>query len=53
MAKRIIRRLEDEHGLSNSMLEEVVLATSREFYDNAETGNIHTGNMRLAYDWQV
>jgi hypothetical protein len=33
------------------MLEGVVLQTSREFYENAESGNIHTGDMKLAYDW--
>ncbi len=50
MAKRMIRRLESDHGLSPAVLEEVVLATSREFYDNAETGSIHTGDMKRAYD---
>ena len=33
------------------MLETAVLATSRELYDNADSGNIHSGNMKLAYDW--
>lgn len=51
IAKRLIRRLETEHALSNAVLEVVVLATAREFYDNAETGNIHTGDMKRAYDW--
>ena len=32
-------------------LESIVLQTSREFYENAESGNIHTGEMKLAYDW--
>jgi hypothetical protein len=53
VARRMIRRFETEHGLSASTLEEVALATSRELYDNAETGNIHTGDMKLAYDWYV
>jgi len=47
----MIRVLEAEHGLSPLTLEEVALTTSRELYDNAETGNIHTGEMKLAYDW--
>jgi hypothetical protein len=47
----MIRRFEAEYDLSDSLLEEVALATSRELYDNAETGNIHTGDMKLAYDW--
>jgi hypothetical protein len=31
--------------------EELVIAASREFYDNAETGNLHKGDMKLAFDW--
>ena len=50
-ARRMIRRFESECDLSDDLLEEVALATSRELYDNAETGNIHTGDMKLAYDW--
>lgn len=49
----MIRRFETEYDLSSSIIEEVALATSRELYDNAETGNIHTGDMKLAYDWWV
>ena len=47
----MIRKFETEYGLSGQVLEEVALAASRELYDNAETGNIHTGDMKLAYDW--
>ena len=47
----MIRRLQNEHDLPQDMIEEVTLATSIEFYDNAETGNIHTGDMKLAFDW--
>lgn len=50
-ARRMISRFETEYDLSAGLLEEVALATSRELYDNAETGNIHTGDMKLAYDW--
>lgn len=50
-ARRMIRRFQAEYALSDSVLEQVALATSRELYDNAETGNIHTGDMKLAYDW--
>jgi hypothetical protein len=50
-ARRMIRRFETEYDLSDNLLEEVALSTSRELYDNAETGNIHTGDMKLAYDW--
>ncbi|ORY29557.1 secretory pathway protein Sec39-domain-containing protein [Naematelia encephala] len=50
IARRMIRKLEIDHGLSFQLVEEVVLAASREFYENADTGNIHTGDMKLAYD---
>ncbi|MBW0484434.1 hypothetical protein O181_024149 [Austropuccinia psidii MF-1] len=32
------------------VLEKLVIAASREFYDNAESGNLHEGDMKLAYD---
>ncbi len=32
-------------------IEEICLIASREFYDNSESGNMHTGDMKLAYDW--
>lgn len=53
VARKMVRRLEAEHGLSTHLLEEIVLDTSRELYENAENGNIHTGEMKLAYDWCV
>lgn len=53
VAKKMIRRFEIEYDLSALTLESVALATSRELYDNAETGNIHIGEMRIAYEWYV
>lgn len=47
----MVKRLEESHGLTQSDLVDVVLATSRELYENAENGNIHTGEMKLAHDW--
>lgn len=35
------------------MIEEICLACSQEFYDNATSGNYHFGDMKLAYDWYV
>lgn len=32
-------------------MQELVISASREFYDNAEEGNLGTGEMRLAYEW--
>jgi hypothetical protein len=49
----MIKRLEGEEGIAPGMLETVVLQASREFYENAESGNLHTGDMKLAYDWYV
>lgn len=51
VARRMINRFETEHDLDPVMLEKVVLETSNELYDNSETGNIHTGEMKVAYDW--
>jgi len=53
IARRVIKRLDAEEGVPSSMLETTVLQASREFYENAESGNIHTGDMKLAYDWYV
>ncbi|BEI88003.1 uncharacterized protein CcaverHIS019_0107210 [Cutaneotrichosporon cavernicola] len=50
VAKKVIRRLEPEGFFSPADLEDVVLMTSKEFYMRAETGNIHTGDMKLAYE---
>lgn len=33
------------------VIEELVISASREFYDNAESGNLHTEEMKLALDW--
>lgn len=39
--------------LDHDSVEDLVLAASREFYDNAETGNLHSGEMKQAYSWCV
>ncbi|KAG8747265.1 hypothetical protein FRC10_001881 [Ceratobasidium sp. 414] len=36
--------------LSSDAVESLCLSVSREFYDNANSGNIHSGDMKLAYD---
>jgi hypothetical protein len=35
------------------MQEQLVLDASRELYDNSESGNLHRGSMKLAYEWSV
>ncbi len=52
-AKRLLRSPEVKGDLKPANIEEVVLAISREFYENADSGNMHTGDMKLAYDWSV
>ncbi|VDB99759.1 unnamed protein product [Peniophora sp. CBMAI 1063] len=37
-------------GLDDQSIEDICLAASREFYDNASSGNYHFGEMKLAYD---
>lgn len=39
--------------LGPGVVEALVLDASREFYDNSMSGNMHTGGMKLAYDWYV
>jgi len=39
--------------LSSEIIEAVCLACSREFFDNASSGNYKFGDMRLAYEWWV
>jgi hypothetical protein len=46
----MIAKLKVNHDLSDETLETIVLANSRELYDSATTGNLHTGDMKLAYD---
>ncbi|KAF8299282.1 hypothetical protein DL93DRAFT_2067916 [Clavulina sp. PMI_390] len=36
--------------LASKSIEELCLTASREFYDNASSGNLHVGDMKLAYD---
>ncbi|GAA5917205.1 hypothetical protein JCM6882_002256 [Rhodosporidiobolus microsporus] len=36
--------------LDPAAVEELVVSESREFYDNAEDGNLHRGEMKLAYE---
>lgn len=39
--------------LEPTSVEDLCLASSQEFYDNAGSGNYHFGDMKLAYDWFV
>ena len=37
--------------LEPGAVEDLVVSASREFYDNAEEGNINRGDMKMAFDW--
>ncbi|WWC59962.1 uncharacterized protein I303_102525 [Kwoniella dejecticola CBS 10117] len=50
VSRKIIQRLNKEHSIDDQLIEEVVLEISKEFYLSAESGNLHTGDMKLAYD---
>jgi hypothetical protein len=39
--------------LEHQVIEEIVIASSHELYDNASSGNYKVGDMKLAYDWYV
>lgn len=51
-ATRIIQRA-ILHELPPDVVEATVLKISREFYDNSDRGNLHSGNMKHAYAWYV
>jgi hypothetical protein len=52
-AKAMLHGRSNMLRLSNDIIEEICLASSREFYDNSTSGNYKFGDMKLAYDWKV
>ncbi|KAI0814871.1 Sec39-domain-containing protein [Irpex lacteus] len=50
IARSMLRAPKSRLQLSASTIEEVCIASSQEFYDNASSGNYHFGDMKLAYD---
>ena len=51
LAKRLMNPKRAGRPLPDEVIEEVCLSMSREYYDNAASGNLHHGDMKLAYDW--
>ncbi|OCF34580.1 hypothetical protein I316_03621 [Kwoniella heveanensis BCC8398] len=49
-ARKMIKKLTQSGAVDDDTVEEVALTTSKEFYLSADSGNIHTGEMKLAYD---
>ncbi|KAF8584990.1 Sec39-domain-containing protein [Ramaria rubella] len=50
VAQRILKKSHTSYLSDPQVIEEQVLASSREFYDNASSGNLHQGDMKLAYE---
>ncbi|KZV75512.1 hypothetical protein PENSPDRAFT_624203 [Peniophora sp. CONT] len=50
IARSLLRSKKHPLGLDDQSIEDICLAASHEFYDNASTGNYHFGEMKLAYD---
>lgn len=51
VAKDLIHSKHGKLSLDPSKIEDICLAASREFYDNASSANYKVGDMKLAYDW--
>ena len=51
IAKRLLQSSSISVSLEPSVIEDICLACSQEFYDNASSGNYHFGDMKLAYEW--
>ncbi|KAJ3558528.1 hypothetical protein NM688_g875 [Phlebia brevispora] len=50
IAKKILYKPASGLQLGSTSIEDICLACSQEFYDNASSGNYHFGDMKLAYD---
>jgi hypothetical protein len=53
IAKSLLRSKKSALSLDDHAIEDICLTSSREFYDNASSGNYTFGDMKLAYDWCV
>ncbi|KZT75156.1 hypothetical protein DAEQUDRAFT_761106 [Daedalea quercina L-15889] len=50
IAKQLLRSSSVSVSLEPSVIEDICLTCSQEFYDNASSGNYHFGDMKLAYE---
>ncbi|AFR98986.1 hypothetical protein CNAG_05559 [Cryptococcus neoformans var. grubii H99] len=50
IAKKMLKMLQGDGAIDDAAVEEVVLKVSKDFYVCADSCNIYTGNMKLAYD---
>lgn len=53
VAHAILLQPHSKLHLSAAIVESICLSVSREFYDNASSGNYKAGDMKLAYDWSA
>jgi hypothetical protein len=51
IARSLVHKTKGKLQLAPLAIEDICLACSREFYDNASSGNYKVGDMKLAYDW--
>jgi hypothetical protein len=51
IAKDLLRLSESKFSLDSAVVEDICLSASKEFYDNASSGNFKFGDMKLAYEW--
>ncbi|WVQ73871.1 hypothetical protein IAR50_003452 [Cryptococcus sp. DSM 104548] len=50
ITRKMVKKLQGDGAVDPATIERVVLETSREFYTSAKSGNLHLGDMKLAYD---
>ncbi|KAF8560244.1 hypothetical protein OG21DRAFT_1594169 [Imleria badia] len=50
IARELLHQRHEKLSLPPLIAEDICLSVSREFYDNASSGNYKTGDMKLAYD---
>jgi hypothetical protein len=53
IARVLLHKTRTKLSLAPSAVEDICVSCSREFYDNASSGNYKMGDMKLAYDWYV
>ena len=51
LAKDLMVGPKRDKTLDIGRAEQLVLDAEQEFFDNATTGNMHDGNMKLAMEW--
>lgn len=51
IAKDMLHSSRNNLEIDPLAVEDICLSCSQEFYDNANSGNYHFGDMKLAYEW--